>query len=202
MYYTIYKTTNLINGKFYIGKHKTKILEDNYLGSGKLLKRAIKKYGIENFKKEIILICSSEEEMNVKEKELVVLSEDSYNLCSGGKGGFGYINKNNLKAKVVISEKRKLEISKFFKGKPRSEKDKKKISESIKKLNRTGIRNPFFGKKHSDKTKKIIKEKVSINMSGEKNPNFGKRWITNGHKNIYLRLEKLPDGFKFGITKL
>jgi len=92
LFYTIYKTTNRINGKFYIGKHQTKNLDDGYLGSGKLLKRAITKYGIEHFSKQILHIFDNEAHMNAKEKELVVISEQSYNLCPGGKGGFGYIN--------------------------------------------------------------------------------------------------------------
>ena len=92
MHYIIYKTTNKINGKFYIGKHQTQDLNDGYMGSGRLIKRAITKYGVENFHKEILEVHNSEEDMNEAEKRLVVLSEDSYNLCEGGKGGFGYIN--------------------------------------------------------------------------------------------------------------
>lgn len=92
MFYMIYRITNLINNKTYIGKHQTKNLDDGYMGSGKLLRRAIKKYGVENFKKEILHVVDTEAEMNAKEKELVVLGEMSYNLCSGGQGGFGYIN--------------------------------------------------------------------------------------------------------------
>ena len=86
MYYTIYKITNNINNKFYIGKHQTRDLNDNYMGSGNLIKLAIKKHGIENFTKDILFVFNNEEEMNIKEKELVVLSENSYNMCEGGKG--------------------------------------------------------------------------------------------------------------------
>ncbi len=94
MHYIIYKTTNLINGKYYIGKHKTKNLEDGYLGSGKLLKRAIIKYGIQSFHKEILLECSNEQQMDLAEKILVVPDSTNYNLCDGGKGGWSYVNKN------------------------------------------------------------------------------------------------------------
>lgn len=97
MHYVIYKTTNLINGKFYIGKHQTKDISDGYIGSGKLLKYAIKKYGSDQFKTEIILECISEAYMNLAEKILVVIDpEVSYNLCRGGRGGFGYINSSGI----------------------------------------------------------------------------------------------------------
>lgn len=66
------------------------------MGSGKLISLAIKKYGIDSFKKEILFECLSEQEMNDKEKELVVPNlETNYNLCPGGQGGFGYINNHS-----------------------------------------------------------------------------------------------------------
>jgi dissimilatory sulfite reductase (desulfoviridin) alpha/beta subunit len=68
MFYTIYKITNIINGKIYIGKHQTKDLNDNYMGSGKHLRHSIAKYGIENFTKEIIDSANSLDELNEKEK--------------------------------------------------------------------------------------------------------------------------------------
>ena len=97
MFYTIYKITNKLNNKYYIGMHKTNNLNDDYMGSGKLIRRAIKKYGVENFHKETLHVFDNEIDMHNKEKELVVLNEMSYNLCDGGKGGFGYLNKQSEK---------------------------------------------------------------------------------------------------------
>ena len=98
-YYLVYKTTNLVNGKIYIGKHETDNLDDGYLGSGNLLRRAIKKYGEENFKREILFECSTIEEMNAKEAELVneefLKRDDVYNIKLGGNGGFDYINETH-----------------------------------------------------------------------------------------------------------
>ena len=59
MYYTVYKTYNLINGKEYIGKHQTQNINDKYMGSGKLL--------IENFNKDVLYVFNNELEMNNKE---------------------------------------------------------------------------------------------------------------------------------------
>lgn len=96
MYYTIYKITNILTNKIYIGKHQTNNLDDEYMGSGKYLKCAIKKYGIEHFSKEILHIFDNEEEMNAKEAELVtkdfVLEDTNYNICVGGQGGWSYVN--------------------------------------------------------------------------------------------------------------
>jgi hypothetical protein len=70
------------------------------MGSGKHLQHAAEKYGIENFEKEILFQFDNNEEMNAKEAELVTeefcLREDTYNLCPGGKGGWGYINNNGI----------------------------------------------------------------------------------------------------------
>lgn len=109
MHYIVYKVTNIINNKIYIGKHQTNTINDNYMGSGKLLKRAIKKHGANNFIKEILFIFDKEWKMNLAEKILVVVdSEISYNLCSGGKGGFGYINSNSELIEIRDSYANKL----------------------------------------------------------------------------------------------
>jgi len=88
MNYLVYQITNTINGKSYIGCHKTDNRNDGYFGSGKALKASIKKHGIGVFRKDILFEASSLEEMFAKEKELVVLGPKSYNLKEGGTGGF------------------------------------------------------------------------------------------------------------------
>lgn len=93
MSFYIYITTNLINGKRYIGQHKGEV-NDSYLGSGVLFSKALEKYGKENFKKEILEECS-EEELNEKErywiKKFNALEDESfYNLTEGGQEGDGW----------------------------------------------------------------------------------------------------------------
>lgn len=93
-YYYIYLTTNLINGKQYIGQHKGK-LKDSYFGSGKNILKAINKYGKENFSKDILQICQSREEADYWEKFYIELfkaieNNNFYNLQEGGTGGDGW----------------------------------------------------------------------------------------------------------------
>lgn len=98
MYYTIYKTTNLVNGRYYVGAHQTNNPLDCYLGSGKLLERAIKKYGTRSFKKEVLFLLSSAEEMMAKELEIVdaafVARPETYNLNIGGEGSWYHVGRS------------------------------------------------------------------------------------------------------------
>jgi len=108
MFYTVYKTTNIINNKIYIGLHETEDLDDSYLGSGILLKQSIKKYGSNNFKKEILFVYNNKTEMINKEKELVseafINRRDTYNLS---KGGFGMSTlPEHVKMKAIAKMKR------------------------------------------------------------------------------------------------
>ena len=100
MNYTIYKTTNLINNKIYIGQHQTNNLNDNYLGSGTLLLFAIKKYGKENFSKEILYNFDNFKDMNDKETELVtsdfIKNQNNYNIILGGISGLENHSKDTV----------------------------------------------------------------------------------------------------------
>lgn len=118
MYYIFYKTTNLLNEKVYYGVHKTKKLDDGYLGSGIAIKQAIEKYGKQNFNREILKFFDTREEMYSYEKSFVtedlVKDELTYNQTIGGFGGFSHVdnygNKNpmkdpNVASKVVLTKK-------------------------------------------------------------------------------------------------
>jgi len=108
MFYIVYKTTNLLNNKIYIGLHETEDINDSYLGSGILLKKAIKKYGASNFKKEILFVYDNKTDMINKEKELVseafIARRDTYNMS---KGGFGMSTlPEDVKTKAIAKMKR------------------------------------------------------------------------------------------------
>ena len=173
-YYIIYKIINLSNNKYYIGKHKTKNIEDGYLGSGITLKNAIKKYGQENFIKQILFIMETEHEMNIKERELVneqVVSDPlSYNMRIGGVGGFS--KNDSEKGNRVLKERGTLQstefrqkLSKALTGKPAHNKGKP-MSESVKSKLRKIVRSNEF-KEHVSKGMKN-----SVNVKGRIKPRF------------------------------
>jgi group I intron endonuclease len=138
-YHYIYQITNKINGHIYIGVRQSKVCPEDdigYMGSGKAIKVAILKYGIENFEKTIISLHENRNQAMVAEAEIVnsefVLRKDTYNLTLGGFGGSvkGWIGK-------PLSEERKQYMSDLFKGKPslnkgkrHSELAKRKMSEA------------------------------------------------------------------------
>lgn len=210
MFYIIYKITNKLNGKIYIGKHQTKDLNDGYMGSGKLITRAIQKYGFENFEKEILFIFKTETEMNAKEAELVthefVNEETNYNLCPGGRGGFGYLNANGLNNAGKDWDTISLKKSKKLKGVSRPE-----ISERNKKQYAEGTRivTGAFSKEGTDEMRKRAltpeaNKKRSETMrlyKGEKNSQYKTYWITNGKDNKKIKKsETMLEGWFVGRT--
>lgn len=97
--FTVYKITNLLNSRYYLGVHETTNPNDDYLGSGIVIKRAVKKYGKHNFIKQVLFQFPVEAEAYTKEVELLQsVRQDPlcYNLHEGGQGGFKYINQHGL----------------------------------------------------------------------------------------------------------
>ena len=180
-YNYIYLIKNQINGKIYIGQHITDDLNDGYMGSGKLLRRAFQKHGIENFTKEYLAFCDSKEMLNQLEKFYIrkYHSQDiniGYNMTSGGDGGA------TCPGRIPTAEERK-KHSIAMKGRTLTEEHKQKIRESskgkhyyLKQYHYRGPRGPMSeetkhkirkantGKHHSEEMKKLISKKVSEAM--------------------------------------
>lgn len=165
----IYKITNTITQKIYIGKQVRE--NKHYMGSGKLIKLSILKYGIENFKKEIIEVCSSKKELSNREIFWISYykSQDrnvGYNITKGGDG-------NNT--------------NKHFLGKKLSESHRKKISDNHHDV--SGIKNPMFGKTHTDDVKlKLSELKKGTSHSKETKKKFSN--LRKGSKNSNSKLNE------------
>jgi group I intron endonuclease len=133
----IYKITNKVNGNIYIGQHMTDDMDDGYMGSGKAIKAAIKKHGIENFIREILHDYDTFDKMNAKEEELVdedfVERRDNYNQKTGGSNGSPG---KEARAKIGAAHK-------GMKRPPRTEEHKAKLSAA--KMGNTDA----LGRKHT-----------------------------------------------------
>ena len=184
-YYTIYKITNKINGRFYIGKHITENLSDDYMGSGKLIKKAIQKYGVNNFQKEILKIYDNEHDMNVAESLLIDLNDSySYNLQPGGKGSWQQINENNLSNTEKCKKKKSNTMKTFWTEEKRKEQSKKmkkyfeengskKYSESMKQRYKDPLYKEKFTKKmnlvnQDERKKKKASQKIKEKWQNDK----------------------------------
>lgn len=147
MYYIIYETINLVNGKSYIGYHSTKDLNDNYLGSGTALKLAIEKYGKENFARNILYAFPTKEEALKKEREIVneefIKKDDNYNLKYGGEGGWEHTWGDPKRMEGYLKAIREGR----FKGWQQTYSQRSKIGKKS-----------FYGKKHTEWAKKKIGE--------------------------------------------
>ena len=198
MQYTIYKTTNLVNGKIYIGVHKTNNLDDGYMGSGLLLKRAIEKYGIENFKKEILAIFDNAKDMFDMESEIVneefIDDENTYNINEGGYGGWSHNNKNgiakNWNETVNHTGIRKEINKKLWQDNEFRVRHKNRMiylhKNHPEKFNHDG----FKGKHHTEEVKKSIGKKNSIHQKGSGNSQYGTCWIYNEEEKVSKRVSK------------
>jgi hypothetical protein len=155
MKFIVYETTNVVNGKKYRGAHTCENLDDNYLGSGRLILKAIAKYGFASFTRSILVECETIEDMFAEEAKAVdldwVANPMTYNLKVGGEGGWDYINRTGVRW---------------------NEEKRKAHSVEMKKRRVAGLWRPktptlgFLGRKHSAETK----AKISANSASSLNP--------------------------------
>ncbi len=218
MYGFIYLTTCTINNKKYIGlcSHES-IHKELYLGSGKILKNAVKRYGKSNFTRVILEECSSWQELSDAEIKWIAYynattNTEFYNIDSGGYGG----DPNTIKE--------------IWKNRTQEQKDiiGDKISATKKRLGSSkGSKNSMYGKhtgklvqavwdSRTNEYKKEIGAKVSAarkemgSAKGTNNPMYGRsaiteknlKWYTNGIENKYITEGTQSDGFVRGRTNL
>lgn len=183
MFYTVYKVTNLVNGKIYVGLHVTKNLDDEYLGSGKQIQSAVKKYGRENFKREYIKICETPEEMYALETTIVneefVKRTDTYNMKTGGIGGWDHWNGSeaHIKASKEGGKKAAKLLNEFMAEQKANNTQwwkewYAKVCETNKELTIRAL------SPKSKAKRKATFEKIK-HQAGKANSQFGRIWISN-----------------------
>lgn len=206
-YYYVYKTTNTINGKYYIGAHKSNNLHDKfYYGSGVILNKAIEKYGKENFVNEIIEYYPNEKLMFEGERKIIGNLWESdpmcYNQSPGGHGGSGkdHIKDMTWHKSTVPTEVRK-KISQTLKGKSYiTEEGRKKCSEASKgNQHALGLR---YSGKHSEKGKRNIAKATSRRFKGKKLSNEHKAKLKEARKNIINPMEFAEYRKKVSLSKI
>jgi len=190
----IYETTNLSNGKKYIGKHKryqnpTDPDDSWYLGSGTHLQSAINKYGRSNFSRKILCNCKDEEELRSKEKYYIDLynavdSDEYYNLCRDADPPVNIKKgKDHPCYGKHLTEEHRRKISESSRGHKKSEETKRKMS--LNHADMRGEKSPMYGRIVSEETRRKMSEansnpteelrqKRSLAVIGDKNPMYGK----------------------------
>ena len=221
MYY-IYRITNKVDGKTYIGQHKYKKLNDKYMGSGVLIAKAKKKYGIENFKKEILEFDIPDVDLANDWEQMYILFERvkgkaEYNIANGGYGNKGFHHSEETRRKMSktrkghkVSEETRRKLSEANKGKIISEEQRKKHSELLKGRQLSEETKRKISEANKGKNKPMRSEEHRKHLSethkGINHPNYGKhrseetkRKISEAHKGKCLSEEhrkKLSESHK------
>ena len=224
MYGYVYKTTNLINGKIYIGQHKSASFSEDYKGSGKYLRRAIAKYGWENFLVELIESANSKQELNELEIKWIEKfnardSSIGYNISKGGET-WSY----NWKG-IPKSDLHKQHLSEANSGRCHTDEERKKMSEAHKgkqfTLEHRQHMSENFKKNYTDERRRKVseankrreykplseeaKQKIRIAMQLRGGVTTGKVWVNNGTEQHLINpvdFEKYQSmGFNKGMMK-
>ena len=199
----IYKTTCLVNGKIYIGKHEGNE-NDNYLGSGEIFSLALRKYGKENFKREILRRCETLHELRIWEHVYIKKyhsqnHEIGYNIADGDVNSSEYnpaklpevrekmLIKNRQTTRDPEYRRRHSEIMKeYYKTHPATFTGKHQSEETKEKIRQRRLGSVAYNKgvPASEEQKKKQSEKMKGRYVGEKNPNYGHRWTEEQRKHL------------------
>jgi len=208
-FHFIYRTTNLINGRYYLGMHSTNRIDDGYLGSGKRLYYELSKYGRNNFKFEILEQFDSREELVQAEINLITEQDlknpNCLNLKQGGSGGWS----NEVREKAKIAAKSYMEDKwlipeyreKMIKIRydPVISKSRNERTSETLKLHFEDTPGNFAGRKHKLDTIQKMKESHKEAGIGVNNSQYGTCWITNEAENKKIHKgDTIPEGWRLG----
>ena len=199
----LYKTTCLVTGRYYIGMHSTYNLDDGYMGSGKRLRYSIRKYGIDNHKKEILEFFESRELLIEAEKKAIteemITDNNCMNIMSGGTGGFISVEQQRHRS-ICANQKHNEKLINDLEY--RKKWLDKKIKSQILAYDEGRREKKYFynwnGKQHSEETKSKLKKTKNI---GETNSQYGTCWITKDALNKKIKKEDLNSFISDGWIK-
>ena len=183
--YIVYKTTNIINNKIYIGVHKTNNINDAYLGSGEVLFKAINKYGSENFIREIIDIFKSKKSAYSLERKIVnknfILRTDNYNIRIGGEGGDGGPEVNKKISDTLMGRKRS-----YFRT---PDMEAKRVRTIYSRYGKDAFCT-FSDKHHKEESKRKQSKNMKGRSLGNNNSQYGTCWIYSQEEKISKKIKK------------
>ena len=204
-YHYTYRTTNLINGRYYLGMHSTNRIDDGYLGSGKRLYYELSKYGRDNFKFEILKQFDSREQLVEAEINLItehdLKNPNCLNLKSGGEGGLSSEEhrQNFLEGRIWGRVLGGIKAQELLKHNP--EKRKGMVEKTKATMKEYYKNNPghFAGRTHTLETIQKMKEAKKDYGKNSANSQYGTCWITNEveNKKIY-KGDLIPEGWRLG----
>lgn len=218
MYGYVYLTTNKVNGKKYIGQHKSSTYDKNYIGSGIVFKKAVDLYQKHNFSIEVLCECDSKDELDNMEiyyisKFDAVNSKDFYNVSSGGyhKGNRGLVAMYNIDTDEIILSPKGLihsneELGFSLGSRPRSDESKERYRNSKKDLTpMTDGTKTIYAKKQDIDSMIEVGFRVGRIPTRPNQKEEGRKWMNKDGKSIMVKedeIEKyISDGYSFGRVK-
>lgn len=189
----LYKSTNQLNGNYYVGIHSTNKVEDSYIGSGTRFRNEVRKHGKANFTREILEFFNTRDEALLAEFETVskILQDPKcLNLCEGGRAGGldeearkkskekrDWLRENDPTWNIEVSIKVKEGLQKYYQNRPGT----------------------FSGKSHKPETIEKMKIIAQGKGKGKTNSQYGTCWITNKIENKKIKKsDPIPDGWRLG----
>lgn len=206
-YHYTYRTTNKVNGRYYLGMHSSNRIDDGYLGSGKRLYYELNKYGRDNFKFEILEHFNSREDLVEAEKQLIteqdLTNKNCLNLKLGGTGGFVSVEACTKGGSILgrLHKKRMENDSEYRESRIKLIKavNKREVERGKHPFLSSTNRYDWKGKTHTKETKKKMSESSKEQGTGYSNSQYGTCWITNGEINKKIkRGDSIPSGYRLG----